>query len=505
MRVSAMRQLTTLILLLWLMTFGSVSAQDQSIHRPHPTIDELARQLEDTQQRLHATQRALQELRERQTTLAEPWSDPAVVPERTVSTSRYHEFEASDHSKSVATGDCVPEPTEECRGLARFCDACLGSLSWNKKGGWRIVPFGQVRGEAIYSKAPQTADAVILFLNPRQNIDEDQATVHGKTSQLNFRITGPTRNDWQFGGLIVINFLGPQPIRNQSGANIINAYGEVKNENWRFAFGRMFDLFGPITPNTVNGGQQRGAGNVGVYRGALNLDRYFTISDVQRWTLSARISQQNIVDYAVIPQIRGKDAGWPNIESRIGVELGPVRSFGRPIELGVSSVFGETQSIADPALLDDIILPAVDAVAQTRGVALDCQFKGERFGFRGEAWWGQAAGTYFVATLQSLNPETSQAIESFGGWGEVYYQINKCTRMHVGYGVDDPRNADLGFVSDLDVGQISYNEVGWCNVMWDVTEFFQLALELSYRSTEFIDPSAANEGGLVHFASTLKF
>ena len=54
-------------------------------------------------------------------------------------------------------------------------------------------------------------------------------------------------------------------------------------------------------------------------------------------------------------------------------------------------------------------------------------------------------------------------------------------------------------------GQISYNEVAWWNMLYNVTDNFELGLEVSNRRTRFLDPSANNEGGLVHFSSTLNF
>lgn len=403
-------------------------------------------------------------------------------------------------------GACPKCGKQVCEGLPHLCGVCLDKLSWNKAGGWRIVPFGRLRGEAIYSTAPQTGDAVIAFLNPNNpGISEDQATVHAKQSQLNFAVTGPDTCGYQVGGTFLMNFMGAQPLRNFSGANIVLAYGEFKNDRWRYAFGRMLDLYGPIAPTTVNQLSQRGAGNIGIYRGAFHLDRFITVSDMQKWTVSGRISQQDISDYAGVPGIRGKDNGWPNIEGRVGLELGPLCDYGHPLEVGLSGVLGETQAVADQAIDNGgIFYPAIDDVAQTRGAALDFQLKGPILGFRTEVWWGQAAGTYFVATLQSLNPETAQAVESVGGWAEVYCRVNPRMTMHVGYGVDDPRNQDLGFLG-AGPGQISYNEVAWCNAIWNVTEYFELALEVSHRRTRYIDPTAANEGILFHFASTLKF
>ena len=372
------------------------------------------------------------------------WESSALQRLPQVCSPDSHAPESSVVVCSECDVQCDEQDYDECPNYAADC---LEKLGWNKASGWRIVPFGFLRGEAIYSSARTVGDAVYISLAPRNvGIDEDIATVHAKTSQLNFLFTGPNVGDWQTGGLVVGNFLGAAPLRNFSGYNILNAYGEIKNEDWRFAFGRMLDLFGPIAPTTVQQLQQRGAGDIGIYRGVLHLDRYLNINDQHQWTFSVRASQQDISDYASVPSIRGKDNGWPNVESRIGLQLGPECDMGRPVEIGISAVWGELQAVADQLILDGLVEPGLDEVAQTRGVCLDLQLKGDRLGCRGEVWWGQAAGTYFVAALQSLNPETDQAIESVGGWCEVYLKVNPCVTLHVGYGVDDPRDADLGFV-----------------------------------------------------------
>jgi len=395
-----------------------------------------------------------------------------------------------------------------CSWVEQLSDDCKEALSWNKAGGWRIVPFGRLRGEAIYAGAGTLGDAVIVSLTPGNSdgIDDDTTTIHARQSQINFEITGPNLNGWQTGGLIITNFMGAQPLRTQSTPFVVNAYGEIKNDDWSFRFGRMLDLFGPIAPSTVNQLNQRGAGNIGIFRGAFNIDRYVTVSDSHKWTLSSRISQQDVSDYAAIPVVRGKDNGWPNIEARVGVELGREQDYGRPVVIGVSTLWGETQAVDDQIILDGLILPGVDEVAQTRGVALDWQLQGELIGVRGEAWWGRAAGSYFVAVLQSLNPETDQEIESIGGWFEAYVKCCPDLTMHVGYGVDDPSNNDLGIIDPMvGVGQTSFNDVAWWNMIYDVTDYFALEFEVSHRRTRFLDPIAKNEGTLYHFASTLSF
>jgi len=260
--------------------------------------------------------------------------------------------------------------------------------------------------------------------------------------------------------------------------------------------------------------EQRGAGNIGIYRGAISVDRYITLSDSQIWTLSARISQQDMTDYQIIPTVRGKDAGWPNIEMRLGVELGRIFEGVRPFEIGVSGLIGETQGVADEALdPGGLILPALDDFMTSWGVCLDVQLKGRVFGARGEVWMGQAAGTYFMAALQSLNPNIQpdgnlfpRPIRSIGGWGEIYMKPCEGWSFHVGYGIDDPNNNDTGFVTDdNNVGQIRLNQVGWANVFYQATEYFELGFEVSRRDTHYINPRNANDGMLYHFSSTLVF
>ncbi|MCP4081437.1 MAG: hypothetical protein P8J91_05645 [Pirellulaceae bacterium] len=385
-------------------------------------------------------------------------------------------------------------------------------FSWNLPGGWTIVPFGQVRGEMIYAQNPTAADAVQFFFLPNNpDVDDDTFTVHGKTSMLNFALSGPDLRGWETGGAMVINFLGPQPLRNNSGFNVLNAYGYLKRDDIRISFGRMTDLFSPIQPNTVNMGQQRAAGNVGIFRGAFNIDRYIQCGPCTKWTLSGRLSQNTVKDYLLLPTARGMDNGFPNFEGRIGLEYGTEIDGQRPLEIGVSGLWGETRAF-DPARIDldqneIIFLGALQEVSTTAGMNIDLQLRGPRVGMRGEFWMAQAAGTYFAGILQTLNSETGKGIRSIGGWSEVYYKSNPRTTLGLGGGIDDPRNQDVGFITNSpnDPGQRLYSSVVWSNAFYDVAENFQLGFEVAYRKTHYLNPNASSSGFVTGFSSTLKF
>ncbi len=77
-------------------------------------------------------------------------------------------YEAIDACNGFPAYDatCPDSGKETCEGLPHLCGVSLEGLSWNKAGGWRIVPYGTLRGEMIYSQQEQAADALIFFLGP---------------------------------------------------------------------------------------------------------------------------------------------------------------------------------------------------------------------------------------------------------------------------------------------------------------------------------------------------
>ncbi|MGI9517376.1 MAG: hypothetical protein ACR2NP_10035, partial [Pirellulaceae bacterium] len=200
------------------------------------------------------------------------------------SSDYWHQEEAESDANELAPGqapdgtptiDTQASETQEF-SLTEYFDTLSAEdksrFSWNLANGWTITPFGYLRGEMIYATDNTTADAAIFFFSPNNlDVDDDSLTLHAKSSFLNFALTGPDVCGWESGGLIAINFLGPQPIRNQSGFNVVGAFGYLKRNGWQLKAGRMPDLFSPISPTAVNIAGHRAAGNVGIFRGAMDI------------------------------------------------------------------------------------------------------------------------------------------------------------------------------------------------------------------------------------------
>src|SRR5262249_58165508 len=104
----------------------------------------------------------------------------------------------------------------------------------------------------------------------------------------------------------------------------IQAYGKRKNDDWRFGAGLQFDIFNPLNPNMLTFSFLGGSGNAGAgFPGQARAERYFHPSDDSLVTLTVGLSEP--LSTTVNNNLRiSEDNGWPNVEARASVALGPL-------------------------------------------------------------------------------------------------------------------------------------------------------------------------------------
>jgi hypothetical protein len=236
------------------------------------------------------------------------------------------------------------------------------------------------------------------------------------------------------------------------------------------------------------------SGNAGAYRGQLRIERYFYPSPESQVTLIGGIGEPIPTTLSQDFEL-SEDNGWPNVEARAALGLGPIIGEGltahRQFEVGVSGVVGEIRTTA----------LAVREVADVWGIGIDVRYEiTRRCGVQGEYYLGETLGTYGGGIMQNVNTVTFEGIESTGWWAEVYYYwVPDCLHSHVGFAQDDPRDEDLA------TGQIELNETIFANLIWDVNKHLRFAWELTYRQTDWLAPLLDNEGFGAHFQTQWKF
>jgi hypothetical protein len=378
-----------------------------------------------------------------------------------------------------------PEPAAPCQPCPRVN---------NINPAWTLILGGAITTDALYNSARPIAPGTPFFLAPQGPFDDDTFDLHARQTMIYLAAKGPKIGDYEAGGLILFNLYDNSIVADRYGFLPYQAFGELKNECWRFAAGLQMDIFAPVLPSVLPFSYLAASGNTGIYRGQLRAERFYYPSKDRQVTITAGVSDANPT--ILNDDTLSEDNGWPNVEVRAAWSAGALKQEGlaavRPFEVGVSGVVGQLRNT-------EIALMGNQVVADVWGAAADYRWRvAENWGFAGEFYMGQGLGTYGGGILQSVNSTTFEAIESTGGWGEVYYYLNPCLHTHWGYGVDNPSDDDLALT------QVSYNDTIFSNLIWDVSKSLRIGFELTYRQTEYV-VLPDNDGFGAHTQIQFKF
>ena len=111
---------------------------------------------------------------------------------------------------------------------------------------------------------------------------------------------------------------------------------------------------------------------------------------------------------------------------------------------------------------------------------------------------GQALGNYNGGILQTLDAVTWKPIRTTGGWVEGFVYLTPNLHSHTGIGIDDPNDNDITAIPYSHFGR-TYNSTIWSNLIWDLNKNHRIAFEVTYRKTEYKEPTnLPNEGWGFH-------
>jgi hypothetical protein len=159
-------------------------------------------------------------------------------------------------------------------------------------------------------------------------------------------------------------------------------------------------------------------------------------------------------------------AGWPLVEGRAALTLGPRGKGDLPMTVGVSSHVGEYR-VTFPG--------AVDLPAKTWSLNADVKIPFNKcWGIQGEIFTGENLSTFLGGIGQGYDFTLRQSIYSQGGWVEAYHYWTPSLHSHAGLFIDDPNDANLFAATAR-----TYNQVYFGNIIYDVTKQFSLGLEVS--------------------------
>lgn len=351
---------------------------------------------------------------------------------------------------------------------------------------------------STFSTSRPFSSSLPLFLYPKDPTGQDTNTfdLHARQSAISARFSGPTVFGFTPGAETLTLFFNDNISDDNYGMLVYFAYGELRNDDMRFAAGLQRDIFNPVGPTVLPMSLLYGSGNAGSYRGQIRFERFIHFDEGSQFTIQAGLS--NPISTLVRDSVKDplvEDNGWPNIEGRLSLGVGEVEDYmggrkQRPLEFGVSGVVGQlriSKPVPGPGS------PGPDRIVDDiQAVGCDLQWAmTDRLGMKGELFAGQTLGDYNAAALQNYNSETFRPIRARGGYGELYCYLHPQLHVHCGYGIDNPSDSDLAD------GQITSNQTSFNALVWDLNNSVQVGLEVDYRKTQYVSPLKDAEAVLV--------
>jgi hypothetical protein len=394
--------------------------------------------------------------------------------------------------------DCLP-----CKRSAASNDSVTVSMLDGKS---QLKIFGSLSALSIFSTDRPFAPGLPLFLLPSSSFGLNSNTfdIHGRQSNIGATFLGPQANGFTPSATLVAFIANDTLTGDSYGFLPYNAFGELKNEDWRFAAGLQNDVFNPRKPAVISLASMFTSGNTGSFRSQARIERFVKPSTSSEYSVQFAISDPIQSVFGRRDLRIQEDNGWPNVEGRLSMGLGEVETLNggrkaRTFELGASSFVSQirtTRSILAPQALQSPIRNVIDCWGLGVDAAINLT---ESVGVQGELFTGTGLGEYNGGIGQTLDSTTLQAIRSSGGWGEVFVYLTPKLHVHSGYGIDSPLNRPG------DTFVLTENQTFFTNLVWNWTKNVQVSNQVDYRKTNYRSPLQDATGCIFYSEFLWKF
>ncbi len=349
--------------------------------------------------------------------------------------------------------------------------------------------FGSLSALTIFSTDRPFAPGLPLFLLPSSpfGLDTNTFDIHARQSNIGASFIGPELSGFTPSATF-ISFIANDTLTGDSyGLLPYNAFGELKNEDWRFAAGLQSDVFNPRKPSVISLAAMFTTGNTGSFRSQARIERFIKPSTSSEYSLQLALSDPIQSVFGSRDLRIQEDNGVPNLEGRVNMGLGELETLtggrkARFFELGSSAFIGQirsTRSILAPQDPQSPIRNVVDCWGFGVDAAINLT---QSIGVQGELFTGAGLGEYNGGISQTFDSTTLQAIRSSGGWGEIFAYLTPKLHVHTGYGIDSPlRRAGDTFL-------LTENQTFFTNLVWNWSKNVQISNQVDYRKTNFRSP-----------------
>jgi hypothetical protein len=327
---------------------------------------------------------------------------------------------------------------------------------------YNINIYGKIKFDGIYDTNNMGREDFITYV-PKNASGEDKATFNVRDTRLGIAVTGPTLNGWKASGRFETDFYGSDPSSNGQ-LRIRLAYIDMEKEGTGVRVGQDWVQIAALNPTTVDFAIMGYNGNLW--------------NRVPQVTLRQKLGAG--LD-GLLTIYRGKwsddDQGAPAaVNTQLHMPwIGGKVSYAVALFDERKSYFALGGSVRNGSAGDNDVTPYL--------AALELKIPISIVEIMGEVYMGQGLGFEYFHNGASGNYGTfnaqGHAILTHGGWLQASIKPVKDVTVNIGYGLDDPKNADVG----SDFFQRSQYVFG--NVFIQIFKDIQAAFEVANLKTDW--------------------
>lgn len=348
---------------------------------------------------------------------------------------------------------------------------------------------GNLKTSFIYDMTRMYPGNYALYVPAFEGENNSELFLTARESRLGFDFWWKDE-DWTTKAYMEFDFQNNGPTENKPVPMLRHAYMKFGKCNWTILAGQTWDIISPLNPATANYSVLWYQGNVGYRRAQLRFTTWADAGENGKIKFDAGImrnitgnrydfyDESNTSSVALVED--GADSGIPTFQGRLGFAT-KMGEEGK-LSIGVSGHYGsETYGTEDSVSVDSWSFNTDLSVAVNKKIAL-----------KGEFFMGENMSQYLGGIGQSYNP-LGDALPTMGGWGMISLKPKACVTFNLGYGFDDPDEAE--WLCPDNSGAYSMKDLNsefFGNVFYSVNKNITAIFEVAFMKTEYL--SRVNDG-----------
>ena len=337
--------------------------------------------------------------------------------------------------------------------------------------------YGFLRLDVDYDTARMNSVSLPFTVDPENGVnakqDDNEFTMDPRLTRFGMDVRPGEVGGMKVNGKLEIdfqNFVAGVP-ESRATPRMRLAWIDLMGDEFGLRVGQDWDVIAPLYPAAENESLLWNSGNIGDRRAQIQ-GRW--VPEGSAFDVKASLGLTGAVsneDLDTPPSNQdGFDSGMPQVQVRVGMKTDLLVEK-QPASIGAWGAIGRTET--DTAFGGqhrfDIWVAGIDAEVP---LCETCRV-------RGEGWTGENLADFRGGVGQSINTATGREIGATGGWAAFVYHPSDKTELHVGYGTDDPDNADVP------AGKPTRNLAGWVGTIVDWPCGLRTGFDTTYWETDW--------------------